>query len=66
MHGLKLGLVNAGDPPETWLLSMARAVRLSVLHAGGMVEAFYQLHSQRLKLLLRDQTNLALLKAVAR
>ena len=45
---------------------MARAVRLSVLHAGGMVEAFYQLHSQRLKLLLGDRTNLALLKTVAR
>ena len=58
--------MDAENPPETWLLSMARAVRLSLLHAGGMVEAFYQLHSQRLKLLLRDQTNLALLKTVAR
>ncbi len=61
-----LRLADAGDAPEMWLLSMARAVRLSVLHAGGMVEAFYQLHSQRLKFLLRDQTNLGLLKTVAR
>lgn len=45
---------------------MAKAVHLSVLHVGGLVEPFYQLHSQRLKLLLKAQPTLAEVQAVSR
>ena len=46
---------------------MARAVQLSVLHSGGMLEPFYQLHAQRLKLLLSNKApNLACLTTIAR
>ena len=54
-------------PPALWLPTMARAVQLSVLHAGGMLEPFYQLHAQRLKLLLSNEApNLACLTTIAR
>ena len=56
----------AGAAPEGWLSCMAKAVHLSVLHVGGLVEPFYQLHSQRLKLLLKAQPTLAELQAVSR
>lgn len=45
----------SGLPPEQWLPSMAKAVQLSILHTGGMLEPFYQLHTQRLKLLLFNE-----------
>jgi len=45
---------------------MARAVYLSVLHVGGMVEPFYQLHNQRLKMLLKRSPTLTELKTIAR
>ena len=45
----------SGLPPEQWLPSMAKAVQLSMLHTGGMLEPFYQLHAQRLKLLIFDE-----------
>ena len=56
-----------GLPPALWLPTMARAVQLSVLHSGGMLEPFYQLHAQRLKLLLSNEApNLACLTTIAR
>ena len=45
---------------------MAKAVHLSVLHVGGLVEPFYQLHSQRLKILLKGQPAMEELQAIAR
>ena len=57
----------AGLPPEEWLPSMAKAVQLSVLHSGGMLEPFYQLHAQRLKLLLFNAApTVTCLTAIAR
>ena len=50
-----------------WLPTMAKAEQLSVLHSGGMLEPFYQLHAQRLKLLLFNEApNLACLTTIAR
>lgn len=63
---LKIVSLHAGAPPELCLPSMAKAVHLSGLHSGGMVEPFYQLHSQRLKLLLKQWPTTALLKTTAR
>ncbi len=45
----------AAFPPEQYLPDMARACSLASVHAGGLVEPLYRLHTTRLKILQQPQ-----------